>query len=70
MTAEFLKQVNDTFDMLNVRAFGTKTATPLRANTNEQRARLGHMKEVSASWQAVGKRIGKRSPCFHGLTRY
>ena len=43
MTAEFLKQVNDTFDLLNVRAFGTKTATPLRANSNEQRARLGHM---------------------------
>ena len=67
MTAEFLKQVNDTFDLLNVRSFGTKTATPLRANINEQLAPLGHMKEVSASWQAVGKRFGTRSPCFECL---
>ena len=67
MTAEFLKQVNDTFDLLNVRAFGTKTATPLRANSNEQIACLVHMKEVSSSWQAVGKRFGTRPPCFEGL---
>ena len=54
MTARFLKQVNDIFYMLHVRAYTTKTARPLRVENTEQVAHLTQMKVESLSWYVVG----------------
>ena len=64
MTAEFLKQVNDVFDILNVRGFGTKAAAPLTADNQQQLDRMVLLKELSREWRVVG---GRRPPCFEGL---
>ena len=64
MTAEFLKQVNDVFDILNVRGFGTKVAAPLTADNQQQLDCMVLLKELSREWRVVG---GRRPPCFEGL---
>ena len=64
MTAEFLNQVNDVFDMLNVRGFVAKAAAPLTAHNQQQLDCMVQLKEMSREWRVVGC---KRPPCFEGL---
>ena len=67
MTARFLKDVNDAFDILNVRAFGAKAAGPLRVSSCEQREQLARIKKEVATWQVVHPTRNTRPPCFDGL---
>ena len=64
MTAEFLKQVNDVFDTLNVRGYSGKVAAPLAADSQQQVDRMIQLKELCREWRVVG---GRRPPCFEGL---
>ena len=66
MTAPFLKQVNDLFDMLNVRGFGSKVAAPLKVDSHQQLCRMNELKEESQRWRVVGR---PRPPCFEGLSQ-
>ena len=66
MTAQFLKQVNDLFDMLNVRGFGSKVAAPLKVDSHQQLCRMNELKEESQRWRVVGR---PRPPCFEGLSQ-
>ena len=69
MTAKFLKEVNDMFDMLNVRAYTTKTARPLHVESTTQVAHLTKMKDESLTWYVVGTRCRTRPPCFDGIVQ-
>ena len=64
MTAQLLKQVNDLFDMLNVRGFGSKVSAPLKVDSHQQLCRMNELKEESQRWRVVGR---PRPPCFEGL---
>ena len=64
MIAEFLKQVNDVFDTLNVRGYSGKAAAPMTADNQQQLDRMVPLKELSREWRVVG---GRRPPCFKGL---
>ena len=67
MTADFLKSVNDVFDMLNVRAFDSKAATPLGSSGSEQLERLRRLEDDTLRWSVTGKSGNSRPPCFDGL---
>ena len=67
MTADFLRSVNDVFDVLNVRAFDTKVATPLGSSSSEQLERLRSLKDDALMWHVAGKSGNSRPPCFDGL---
>ena len=62
----FLKQVNDVFDMLNVRGFGTKAAAPLKLGCQQQLERLMKLKADALAWKVLGR---NRPPCFDGLVQ-
>ena len=66
MTAQLLKQVNDLFDMLNVRGFGSKVAAPLKVDSHQQLCRMNELKEECQRWRVVGR---PRPPCFEGLSQ-
>ena len=65
MTADFVKKVNDTFDVLNVRSYGKKAASPISANSIQHLKVLSDMKAESESWYVKGKKY--RPPCFDGV---
>ena len=67
MTAEFPRNVNTSFDILNVRAFDSKTASPLAQNSNAELDRLRRLKDEVGTWRVVGK--SSRPPCFDGLVQ-
>ena len=67
MTAEFLRNVNTSFDILNVRAFDSKTASPLAQNSNAELDRLRRLKDEVGTWRVVGK--SSRPPCLDGLVQ-
>ena len=68
MTAKFLKDVNDAFNVLNVRAFGAKAAGPLRVSSCEQRKQLVRIQKrlPPGKWH-IPLATGGRPPCFNGL---
>ena len=67
MTADFVKKVNDAFDVLNVRSYGKKAASPISANSIQHLKVLSDMKAESESWYVNVKGKKYRSPCFDGL---
>ena len=67
MTADFVKKVNDAFDVLNVRSYGKKAASPISANSIQHLKVLSDMKAESESWYVNVKGKKYRPPCFDGL---
>ena len=67
MTADFVKKVNDAFDVLNVRSYGKKAASPISANSMQHLKVLSDMKAYSESWYVNVKGKKYRPPCFDGL---
>ena len=57
MTADFVKKVNDAFDVLNVRSYGKKAASPISANSIQHLKVLSDMKAESESWYVNVKNI-------------
>ena len=67
-TAFFLKEVNDVFDSLNVRAFGSG-AKPLTLSTAETHW-MTRLREKILLWQVVSANgTSSRPPCFDGLVQ-
>ena len=67
MTADFVKKVNDAFDVLNLRSYGKKAASPISANSIQHLKVLSDMKAESESWYVNVKGKKYRPPCFDGL---
>ena len=67
LTADFVKKVNDAFDVLNVRSYGKKAASPISANSNQHLKVLSDMKAESENWYVNVKGKKYRPPCFDGL---
>ena len=62
MTADFVKKVNDAFDVLNVRSYGKKAASPISANSIQHLKVLSDMKADSESWYVNVKGKKYRPP--------
>ncbi|XP_014673983.1 PREDICTED: uncharacterized protein LOC106814198 [Priapulus caudatus] len=66
MTADFLKLVNNVFDLLNVRAYG-KTAAPFTEHSDKQLNTLLDLKAQVQKWHMIVKGKKYRPPSFDAL---
>ena len=55
ITADFLKQVNDVFDLLNVRVYGKKVASPIAGDSIQHLKILSDMKVDAEPWHVIVK---------------
>ena len=65
MKAEFLWNVNTSFDILNLGAFDSKAASPVAQESNDELEHRRRLKDDVGMWRIEG--MTSRPPCFDGL---